>query len=86
MVLVHFKKEILQKYVFNSTVRFFNIFLFCLKGYSETLKARETCVVQSHTPVEDKNGFVFSSPFRTPYTDSFLVSWQSSFYRENKKF
>ena len=31
-------KEILKKYVYNSTVAFFNILLFCLKGYSETLK------------------------------------------------
>ena len=31
-------KEILKKYVYNSTVMFFNILLFCLKGYSETLK------------------------------------------------
>ena len=31
-------KEILQKFAYNSTVIFFNIFLFCLKGYSETLK------------------------------------------------
>ena len=30
-------KEILKKYVYNSTVMFFNILLFCLKGYSETL-------------------------------------------------
>ena len=33
-------KEILKKYViaYNSTVMFFNILLFCLKGYSENLK------------------------------------------------
>ena len=30
-------KEILTKYVCNSTVIFFNVPLFCLKGYSETL-------------------------------------------------
>ena len=30
-------KDILQKYVYNSTVMFFITFLFCLKGYSETL-------------------------------------------------
>ena len=30
-------KEILKNYVYNSTVIFFNILLFCLKGYSETL-------------------------------------------------
>ena len=30
-------KEILKEYVYNSTVIFFNILLFCLKGYSETL-------------------------------------------------
>ena len=30
-------KEILKKYVYNSMVMFFNILLFCLKGYSETL-------------------------------------------------
>ena len=28
----------LQKYVYNSTVLFFNILLFSLKGYSETLR------------------------------------------------
>ena len=31
-------KEILKKYVYNSTVMFLNILPFCLKGYSETLK------------------------------------------------
>ena len=31
-------EEILKKYVYNSTVMFFNILLFCLKGYPETLK------------------------------------------------
>ena len=30
-------KDIFKKYVYNITVMFFNIFLFCLKGYSETL-------------------------------------------------
>ena len=30
-------KEILKKYVYNRHRPFFNIFLFCLKGYSETL-------------------------------------------------
>ena len=30
-------KEILKKFVYNSTVMFLNIRLFCLKGYSETL-------------------------------------------------
>ena len=30
-------KEILKEYVYNSTVIFFNILLFCLKGYPETL-------------------------------------------------
>ena len=30
-------KEIFKKYVYNSTVMFFNILLFCLKGYSKTL-------------------------------------------------
>ena len=29
--------EILKKHVYNSTVMSFNILLFCLKGYSETL-------------------------------------------------
>ena len=29
-------KEILKKYVYNSTVVFFNVLLFCLKGYAET--------------------------------------------------
>ena len=32
-------KEILKKYVYNSTFMFFNILLFCLKGYSETLNS-----------------------------------------------
>ena len=36
VVLTTFK-EILQKYVCNSSVMFFNILLFCLKVYSETL-------------------------------------------------
>ena len=31
-------KEILQKYLGNITIMFFNIFLFCFKRYSETLK------------------------------------------------
>ena len=31
-------KEMLLKYEYNSTVMFFNIFLFCLTGYSQTLK------------------------------------------------
>ena len=31
-------KEILQNYVGNITIMFFNIFLFCFKKYSETLK------------------------------------------------
>ena len=31
-------KGILQKYVYDSTFMFFNILLFCLKGYFETLK------------------------------------------------
>ena len=30
-------KEILEKYVYYSTAMLFNILLFCLKGYSETL-------------------------------------------------
>ena len=30
-------KQILLKYVYNSTVMFFSTFLFCMKGYSETL-------------------------------------------------
>ena len=30
-------KDILKKIVYNSIVMFFNIFLFFLKGYSETL-------------------------------------------------
>ena len=34
-------KEILTKYVYNSTVIFFNVLLFCLKGYSEALNYKK---------------------------------------------
>ena len=34
-------KERLTKYVYNSTVIFFKVILFCLKGYSETLNYKK---------------------------------------------
>ena len=40
-------KEILWKYIYNSTVMFFNIFLFCLKG---TLRPWEDTVLSSNKP------------------------------------
>ena len=35
-------KEIFKIYIYNSTLIFFNILLFCLKGYSETLNKKPT--------------------------------------------
>ena len=39
-------KEILKKYVYNSTVMFFNILLFCLKGNPESLSSK--CVSENY--------------------------------------
>ena len=56
-------KEILQKCVYNSTFMFFNVFLFCLKGYSETLKFRDACQlrtkVQFYRAVDIKSSLQF---------------------------
>ena len=41
MVGVSKFKKVLWKFVYNSIVMFFNIFLFCLKGYFENLTGRE---------------------------------------------
>ena len=36
-------QEILKKYVYNGTAMFLNISIYCVKGYSETLK--EPCLL-----------------------------------------
>ena len=50
------------------------------------IKAREACVVPSHTAAEGTNDFGFSSPSHIPYTGSSLVSGLLSVHRENRKF
>ena len=50
------------------------------------LKARQACIVPSHTAAECKNDFGFSSPSHTPYTGSSLVSGSAAVHRENRKF
>ena len=43
-------KEMLLKYEYNSTVMFFHIFLFYLKGYSEALKVTYSKLLKSLSP------------------------------------
>ena len=44
-----------------------------MRTIGTSLKAREACVVPSHTAAEGKNDFRFSSPSHTQYTSSSLV-------------
>ena len=53
-------KEILQKYVYNSTFMFFNMYLFFLKGYSETLN-------RANSVLSKLRHFVHSEILRSVY-------------------
>ena len=71
-------EEILQKHVYNSTFMFFKIFLFCLKGYSETLTQDLSIPIFQRRTTQNSS---FLPPFIFPCHFVFIF-WH--FYIKNK--
>ena len=62
-------KEILTKYVYNSTVIFFNVLLRCLKGYSETLNYKKLSFT-----VNKRNLFMYKIRFVLSFILGFIFN------------